>query len=69
MQNYRDFGLFPSSGILENRTFRKQIQSPKRHVFYFLENGTIEKVQKAFNSVCYTPSSEPFGLYNYIQQF
>jgi hypothetical protein len=37
------FGLFPSSGILENR---KLIQFPKRRVFYSLEYRTMLKVQK-----------------------
>jgi hypothetical protein len=31
--------------------------------FYSLECRTMEKVQKRSNSVCYTPSSEPFRIY------
>jgi hypothetical protein len=32
--------------------------------FYFVEHRTMEKVQKPSNSVCYTPSSEPFRITN-----
>jgi hypothetical protein len=39
---------------------RKQIQFPKRRIFYFLEYRTMGKVHKPSNSVCYTASSEPF---------
>jgi hypothetical protein len=42
---------------------RKQIQFPKRRVFYSLEYRTTEKVQNPSNSVCSTPSSVPFRVY------
>jgi hypothetical protein len=29
------------------------------------ERWTMEKVQKSSNSVCYTPSSDPFNIYNF----
>jgi hypothetical protein len=99
-KNYWVFGLFPSSGNLQNRKHdvsetgsvsvlkwegktptqlvlleranfnqwgRKQFQFPKRRVFYFIENRTIEKAQKPSNSVCYTPSSEPFRIYIFMK--
>jgi hypothetical protein len=37
--------------------------STTSRVFYSLEYRTMEKVQKPSNSVCYTPSSEPFRIY------
>jgi hypothetical protein len=43
---------------------RKQIQFPKCRVLYSLEYQTMEKVQKPSNSVCYTPSSEPFRIWS-----
>jgi hypothetical protein len=41
---------------------RKQVQFPKCRVFYSLEYRSMKKVQKSSNSVCYTPSSEPFRI-------
>jgi hypothetical protein len=35
-------------------------------MFYFLEYRTMENVQKPSNSVCYTPSPEPFRIYHLI---
>jgi hypothetical protein len=66
------FLLFPSSGILENTTFRKldlfpssgeggwEETDPISETLCSLEHQTMEKVQKPTNSVCYTPSSESF---------
>jgi hypothetical protein len=50
-QNSQNFsGLFPSSGILKNTTFRKLDLFPKRRVF--LEYRMMEKFQKhSANSV------------------
>jgi hypothetical protein len=45
---------------------RKQIQFPKRCVFSFLEYRTMLKVQEPSNSVCCTPSSDPFRIYFYV---
>jgi hypothetical protein len=42
---------------------RKQMQFPKRRVFYSLEYRTMNKVENPSNSVCYTLSSEPFRIY------
>jgi hypothetical protein len=42
---------------------RKQIHFPKHCVFYSLEYRPMEKVQKPSNSLCYTPSSEPFKIH------
>jgi hypothetical protein len=39
---------------------RKQIQFPKRCVFWFVEIRTMDEVQKPSSNECYTPSSEPF---------
>jgi hypothetical protein len=71
IKNYWAFRCFPSYGIpvIEISSFiwgRKQIQFPKRHVFYSLEYRTMEKVQKPSNSMCYTPLSEPFRIYKII---
>jgi hypothetical protein len=45
----------PKWGVFSNFTWgRKQIQFPKRRVFYSLEYRTMEKVQKPSNSVLYT---------------
>jgi hypothetical protein len=46
---------------------QKQIQFSKR-VFYFLEYWMMDIVQKPCNSECYTPSSEPFGIYLILWQ-
>jgi hypothetical protein len=64
-QNYWVFGPFhgPVFYKIENTTFRKEIQFPKRRVFYFVEYRTMVKVEKSSNSVCYTPSSEPVRIY------
>jgi hypothetical protein len=60
-QNYWVFGLFPSSGILENTSFRKLDLLPHLHLRTetnlvsetpcSLEYQTMEKVQKPSNSV------------------
>jgi hypothetical protein len=44
---------------------RKQIQFPKRRVFIFkfFRIRTMDEVRKPFNSMCYTPSSEPYKTY------
>jgi hypothetical protein len=42
---------------------RKQIQFPKRCVFYFLEYRTMDEVRKPSYSEYYTPSSEHFRIY------
>jgi hypothetical protein len=39
------------------------IQFPKSRFFYFLEYRMMGEVQISSNSVCYTPSSEPFIIY------
>jgi hypothetical protein len=53
-------------GPIEKITFtwrRKQIQFPKRSLFTPKKTGRYKKVHKASNSVCYTPSSEPYAIY------
>jgi hypothetical protein len=64
-QNYWVFGLFPLCRILGNRRHEvsengsvsvflshlKQIQFPKRRVFYYLKFRTTEKVENPSNSV------------------
>jgi hypothetical protein len=75
-QSYWVFGLFPSYGVLgsRNKTFRKLNLFPSsadagsRHLFSWAPQiETMEKVQKPSNSVCYTPSSEPYKIYRKIQ--
>jgi hypothetical protein len=70
-QKYWGFGHFPSSGILENTTFRKLDMFPSSgegggEDTYSVgpECQMMEKVQNPSTSVCYTPSSEPFRIYN-----
>jgi hypothetical protein len=43
---------------------RKQIQFPKYCVFLYFEFRTMDKAHNPSDSECYTPSSEPFRLYN-----
>jgi hypothetical protein len=57
-------GPLESSRRLPSLTWgRKQVQFPKRCVFWYLEFRTMDKVHKPSNSECYTASSEFFGLY------
>jgi hypothetical protein len=42
---------------------------PKRRVFYTLEYRTMENVQNPSNSMCYTPSSEPFRIYKILYAY
>jgi hypothetical protein len=57
IQNYWVFGLFvPLSGIIGTRKHEAS------------ENGSVsvlrrKKLKNPSNSVCYTPSSEPFRIY------
>jgi hypothetical protein len=44
-------------------TFRKLGLFPKRRVSTLKNTGRWKKVQIPSNSVCYTPSSEPFKIY------
>jgi hypothetical protein len=52
-QNYWDLDLFPSSGILENTTFRKETD-PVSETQCSLEYQTMEEVQNPSNSVAKT---------------
>jgi hypothetical protein len=62
--DYSLYFLYLLSGVFSPFTWgRKQIQFLKRRVFYSPEYQMTEKVQKPSNSVCYTPSSEPFRIY------
>jgi hypothetical protein len=73
LQNYWVFGLRPPSGILETR---KQNFSETRSVSVLGWRGktptqlgplsqSLDKDQKPSNSVCCTPSSEPFKIYQF----
>jgi hypothetical protein len=57
---FRKLDLFPSSGegrhLLRNIVFFQ---------YYLGKIRTMDKVRKPNISVCYTPSSEPYSIYNY----
>jgi hypothetical protein len=52
-------------GISPHNWGRKQVQFPKRSVFY---NWTMDTVQEPSNSECHTPSSEPFRMYKFTNK-
>jgi hypothetical protein len=58
----RTLSIAHNSNKLKNTTCRKQIQFLKRFVSYF-ELRTMNKVLKASDSECHTPSSEAFTFY------
>jgi hypothetical protein len=55
---FRKLDPFPSSG--EERETHPLLGPLGRANFY---HWTMDKVQKPIDSECYTPSSEPFGIY------